>query len=398
MRTVSVRIEDLRKITIPIGYVGENLHTRVMIDAGKIFAQYPDAVATMTVRQPYGAAYPVVVTRDGDTVVWDVSDSDLTHEGVGGFQLAFTENGVVAHSCIGSVRVERSIVPTGETPEPIENWMEQAEAALSEIDGMTASAETLAAGSDATAEVSIVEGHKNIAFGIPKGEKGDAGAAGADGKDGKDGADGKNGTDGAPGQDGVSPIVTVTDITGGHRVTITDASGDHSFDVMDGSVPVSPKWEVIRAAKITNSTEENIEVTVDDNGQAFELTDVAVAFVLSAASGESASYGEYGRVRYYYGTNSYDETLSNAINISAGGSKRGFYTFVEQKDNMLIKNQTSQITTGDGGSIKEYVTDSRASALYPIVILTEQRVYTKIEFRAVKGIADFVIYGKRKQS
>ena len=34
--------------------------------------------------------------------------------------------------------------------------------------------------------------------------------------------------------DGVSPTITVTDITGGHRVTITDATGPHNFDVMDG--------------------------------------------------------------------------------------------------------------------------------------------------------------------
>lgn len=40
--------------------------------------------------------------------------------------------------------------------------------------------------------------------------------------------------DGPPGDDGISPTVTVTDITGGHRVTITDANGDHTFDVMDG--------------------------------------------------------------------------------------------------------------------------------------------------------------------
>ena len=39
---------------------------------------------------------------------------------------------------------------------------------------------------------------------------------------------------GRDGEDGYSPTVTVTDITGGHRVTITDASGDHTFDVMDG--------------------------------------------------------------------------------------------------------------------------------------------------------------------
>ena len=39
---------------------------------------------------------------------------------------------------------------------------------------------------------------------------------------------------GQDGEDGYSPTVSVTTITGGHRVTITDASGAHSFDVMDG--------------------------------------------------------------------------------------------------------------------------------------------------------------------
>ncbi len=58
-----------------------------------------------------------------------------------------------------------------------------------------------------------------------KGDKGDTGAAGANGKDGANGADGK---------DGISPIVSVEDIDGGHRVTITDADGEKTFDVMDG--------------------------------------------------------------------------------------------------------------------------------------------------------------------
>ena len=40
--------------------------------------------------------------------------------------------------------------------------------------------------------------------------------------------------DGAPGQDGVSPTVTPSTITGGHRLTITDANGTSTVDVMDG--------------------------------------------------------------------------------------------------------------------------------------------------------------------
>lgn len=48
------------------------------------------------------------------------------------------------------------------------------------------------------------------------------------------GEKGDKGDPGASGRDGVSPTVTVTDITGGHRVAVTDAKGTKTFDVMDG--------------------------------------------------------------------------------------------------------------------------------------------------------------------
>ena len=70
-----------------------------------------------------------------------------------------------------------------------------------------------------------------------QGPKGDTGATGPQGPIGQDGAPGKDGTpgaDGQPGTPGFSPIVSVADIDGGHRVTITDAEGEKSFDVLDG--------------------------------------------------------------------------------------------------------------------------------------------------------------------
>ena len=47
--------------------------------------------------------------------------------------------------------------------------------------------------------------------------------------------DGTDGQDGDDGTDGYSPTVTITDITGGHRITITDINGAHSYDCMDGT-------------------------------------------------------------------------------------------------------------------------------------------------------------------
>ena len=69
---------------------------------------------------------------------------------------------------------------------------------------------------------------------VPAGEKGEKGDKGDKGDPGATGATGPIGNPGSDGKDGVSPTVTVTAITGGHRVTITDATGTKSFDVMDG--------------------------------------------------------------------------------------------------------------------------------------------------------------------
>lgn len=70
-----------------------------------------------------------------------------------------------------------------------------------------------------------------------KGPTGDTGATGATGPQGPPGTPGTDGADGSPGpagQDGVSPTISVSDITGGHRVTITDVNGTQSFDVLNG--------------------------------------------------------------------------------------------------------------------------------------------------------------------
>lgn len=111
--------------------------------------------------------------------------------------------------------------PTEDEPTPVQQGVidqaiaalnagvEAAEDAAESIQNMDVDAETLTPGSAATVEKSVApDGTVTLTFGIPRGDIGD---------------------------DGFSPTVTVTDITGGHRVTITDEDGPHSFDVMDGA-------------------------------------------------------------------------------------------------------------------------------------------------------------------
>ena len=133
MRSVTVRLDDLRTTVLNLGFVGENEHTQIRIDSKKMYDQYPTASASLTVCPPDGDSYPAVIERDGDFVLWTITDSDLIHEGIGEIQLSFTVSEVVAKSYIGRFKVSRSIVPTGEIPEPIDDFLTRAGAALTAI-------------------------------------------------------------------------------------------------------------------------------------------------------------------------------------------------------------------------------------------------------------------------
>ena len=67
-----------------------------------------------------------------------------------------------------------------------------------------------------------------------KGDRGLQGVQGIQGDRGEQGQKGDKGDTGEPGKDGFSPIASIENITGGHRVSITDKDGAKTFDVMDG--------------------------------------------------------------------------------------------------------------------------------------------------------------------
>lgn len=67
------------------------------------------------------------------------------------------------------------------------------------------------------------------------GQDGAQGIQGPQGPAGPAGADGAPGADGQDGQDGITPVITITEITGGHRLTITTGSDVQTVDVLDGT-------------------------------------------------------------------------------------------------------------------------------------------------------------------
>ena len=202
MRTISIRLEDLPKVQIQLGFVGENEHTVVLIDCKKVFDEYPNAIPAMTVKPPDGDAYPAIVVQDGDIVSWTVSDSDLIYEGNGEIQLSFVNNTVVVKSFIGRTRIMRSIVPDGEIPEPLDDFLAEASAAISAIPH--------------TIDAALEEAKESGEF---KGDKGDPGEDGKDGKDGKDG------------QDGHTPSITASK---SGRITTVSVDGTPVATIEDG--------------------------------------------------------------------------------------------------------------------------------------------------------------------
>lgn len=251
MRTVSYRIGDLGKAVIHIGHVAENECTRVQIDAGEVYAEYPSAAASLTVQPPEGEAFPAVVTRDGNLVVWDVKDSALTEDGLGEIQLTFTQDEVVVKSCIGQIRVHRSIVGSGETPDPIEDFLAEAGAAL------TAIPETI--------NTALQEAKDSGEF---------------------DGPAGPAGEDGAPGADGFSPVVSVSSISGGHSVSVTDAGGTETFNVMDGVDGQDGTDGYSPSASVTKSgSTATIVITDKDGTTTAQISDGAGADVIDDTAG-----------------------------------------------------------------------------------------------------------------
>lgn len=284
------------KVT-PLGRLGENEHMHVGFDVQEFLDEYPNATFTL-LHKPHGTltAYPVpTATYDGTEVLWTVTSADLTREGRGKAELMVYQGSVLCKSEIYDTEVRHALDGSGPVPDGWETW-QQFFAALKN-DAETAARLAQAA---ASAAAESVEHYPRITDGVwmvwdastgayvstgvqatgpqgERGEKGDRGETGLagppgvpgqDGQPGRDGQDGQDGEPGAPGQngaDGFSPTISVTDITGGHRVTITDVTGPHSFDVMDGEGGGAVQDVQVNGVSVLQDGVANVPVASENN-------------------------------------------------------------------------------------------------------------------------------------
>ena len=134
MQSIKIKLCDMKKVTIPIGFVGENIFTKVYIDCKKIFDEHPSAVPALSVSSPSGDKYPAIVVREGDIVIWEITASDLTQDGSGEIQLSFIHDEMIGKSWKARTKVYKSIQADGEAPESVQNWLDHAEIVLANIE------------------------------------------------------------------------------------------------------------------------------------------------------------------------------------------------------------------------------------------------------------------------
>ena len=136
MKTVTIRLDSLEKVKIPLGFVGENLHRRIIFVCDDAFKEYPNATATITVESPAGVKYPGILVKYGNNVYWDIRDSDVAVDGNGQIQLTFTEGVHVKKEYKTRTFIEKSIVANSPSPDPVEDWVEQANETLEDLAAM----------------------------------------------------------------------------------------------------------------------------------------------------------------------------------------------------------------------------------------------------------------------
>ena len=164
-------------------------------------------------------------------------------------------------------------------------------------------------------------------------------------------------------------------------------------------------WELIREDTFTNETEADHVITVDGNGNAFELTDAIIQFETPVQSTEAkltSSGGIYFAITNGTGSVSIKAELG-AFTQAANTSAHGGVMVMLQRGNLFEIYRSAHTTSSNTGAL-----GYRYSAGFPHVFDGTDRialdvldipVYAfRVTIKNVTGTGHYKLYGKRKWS
>ena len=197
MRDIILTLDRFGDQALLLGRVDENRATRVLVDLKSILSQYPDAIASITVKPPGRAEYPATVKQEGGILTWEITRADIGDKaGSGQAQITIRDaDGTVIKTAIARTRVSESLGNAAATaPDPVEKWIDKATGTLADVER---------AGNAAQAVADEVQRRlDNGDFVGPQGPKGDRGETGPIGPQGPKGEKGDKGDRGEKGDTG----------------------------------------------------------------------------------------------------------------------------------------------------------------------------------------------------
>lgn len=197
MRDIILAFDRFGDQALLLGRVDENRATRVLIDLKSILSQYPDAIASITVKPPGRVEYPATVKQEGGILTWEITRADIGNKaGSGQAQITIRDaDGTVIKTAIARTRVSESLGDaTAPAPDPVETWIDKATGTLADVER---------AGNAAQAVADEVQRRLDDGdFVGPQGPKGDRGETGPIGPQGPKGEKGDKGDRGEKGDTG----------------------------------------------------------------------------------------------------------------------------------------------------------------------------------------------------
>jgi len=209
--------------------------------------------------------------------------------------------------------------------------------------------------------------------------------------------DGQDGQNGQNGQDGYSPTASVSKSGSTATITITDKNGTTTAQISDGSSS-EPPWELIREDSVTNATEDAVYISVDGNGNAFEISSMRL-LIWTPAQETTAILGGWGAVTLFknnstvMATNLYNTASSKTVNPS--DSRVAGFLQIEYSGGMAFLSQYNYTNLNGYANLtmKTYVDTSLG--YYPFRLNPDFGI-DKIKIHSITGTISFRLYGRRK--
>lgn len=150
----NVTVNNCTPVTIALGMRGTYNTREVVFDLTYLVNVYGSGTAVLLLKRSQdSSAYPAVVSQEGNTLTWTVSEADTYYYGAGECQLMWYTDGGLAKTIVYPTFVTRDISQTTEDPpDTYESWVET----LTELGAQTQqNAEDAQAASQAIQNMSV---------------------------------------------------------------------------------------------------------------------------------------------------------------------------------------------------------------------------------------------------